>query len=203
MNITQPMLKGLQQLSPMPCHSTTGVGPEHCEGGYHQYCLPQNCRHEGVRTMARNVLMKYYRKCNPCAQSHITHHCSSMAGINFLFIIGDWSHWWWNGWSKSEGLADPIQKQSFLSVRRITSQKHVLTWIVHLKDFASQPLSQWHFYNNDDVDVPRQRGCGVIPELQVGKSYRGLEYDSSSSPFQTRIMENHYETKFSVYHIYY
>ena len=39
MNITQPMLKGLQQLSPMPCHSTTGVGPEHCEGGYPQYCL--------------------------------------------------------------------------------------------------------------------------------------------------------------------
>ena len=46
------------------------------------------------------------------------------------------------------------------------------------------------------IDVPRQRGCGVIPELQVGKSYRGLEYDYSSSPFQTRIMENHYETKF-------
>ena len=46
------------------------------------------------------------------------------------------------------------------------------------------------------IDVPRQRGCWVIPELQVGKSYRGLEYDYSSSPFQTRIMENHYETKF-------
>ena len=46
------------------------------------------------------------------------------------------------------------------------------------------------------IDVPRQRGCGVIPELQVGKSYRGLEYDYSSSPFQTRIMENHYEIKF-------
>ena len=46
------------------------------------------------------------------------------------------------------------------------------------------------------IDVPRRRGCGVIPELQVGKSYRGLEYDYSSSPFQTRIMENHYETKF-------
>ena len=46
------------------------------------------------------------------------------------------------------------------------------------------------------IDVPRQRGCGVIPELQVGKSYLGLEYDYSSSPFQTRIVENHYETKF-------
>ena len=50
-NITQPMLKGLQQLSPMPCHSTTGVGPEHCEGG--------------VRTMARYERMKYYGKYNP------------------------------------------------------------------------------------------------------------------------------------------
>ena len=46
-NITQPMLKGLQQLSPMPCHSTTGVGPEYCEGGYPQYCLPQNCKLRG------------------------------------------------------------------------------------------------------------------------------------------------------------
>ena len=72
--------------------------------------------------MARNELLKYYRKCNPCAQSLIIHHCSLHGRNIFLIIIGDGSHWLWNGWSKSEGWADPNHKQSFPSVRRITKQ---------------------------------------------------------------------------------
>ena len=38
--------------------------------------------------MARYECMKYYGKCNPCAQSHVTHHCSFHGRDKFLIIIG-------------------------------------------------------------------------------------------------------------------